>query len=154
MCACAWNVMCVCLCMYVLEHCKRAGLRSRWWFCHNEIETRPPSSPPPLHISSWDGWFYSWMIAAALALWWGDLFDVKSFVKGQYLRWLQLSRLVFACHKASSIFANCQYLPQSFEVISLSQKSNQINLARKVKFESIWLENINKCLVRIIKLGG
>ena len=43
----------------------------------------------------------------------------KSFVKGQYLRWLQLSRLVFACHKPSSIFANCQYLPQSFEVISL-----------------------------------
>ena len=74
---CACNVMCVYLCMYVLEPCKYAGLRSRWWFCHNEIETRPPSSPPPLHISSWDGWFYSWMIAAALALWWGDLFDVQ-----------------------------------------------------------------------------
>ena len=78
----------------------------------------------------------------------------KSFVKGQYLRWLQLSRLVFACHKPSSIFANCQYLPQSFEVISLSQKSNQINLAGKVKFESIYLESVNKCLVRIVKLGG
>ena len=45
----------------------------------------------------------------------------KSFVGGQYLRWLQLSRLVFACHKAPPIFA---VSPQSFEVISLPQKSN------------------------------
>ena len=117
------------LCMYVLEPCKYAGLRSRWWFCHNEIETRPSSFPPPLHISPWDGWFFfthEWLLQI-LPLDEGICLMCKSFVKGQYLRWLQLSRLVFACHKPSSIFANCQYLPQSFEVISLSQKSNQIN---------------------------
>ena len=126
------------LVMYVLEHCKYAGLRSRWWFCHNdEIETRPSSFPPPLHISPWDGWFFfthEWLLQI-LPLDEGICLMCKSFVKGQYLRWLQLSRLVFACRKASSIFANCQYLPQSFEVISLPQKSNPNQFSQKSQIQ-------------------
>ena len=54
----------------------------------------------------------------------------KSFVGGQYLRWLQLSRLVFACHKAPPIFA---VSPQSFEVISLPQKSNSNRLVMMIQ---------------------
>ena len=140
--------------MYMLEHCKYAGLRSRWWFCHDDIETRPPSSPPSLHI-----FFMRWVVllmndrcsSCPLMrgfIWCGNPLS-KANICGGCDYWIG-----DCLSWPLSIFANCRYLPQSFEVISLSQKSNQINLVRKVKFESIWLENINECLVKIIKLGG
>ena len=62
----------------------------------------------------------------------------KSFAKGQYLRWLQLSRLVFACRKPSSIFANCQYSPQSFEAVSLHQKLYQNHFSLKTLLNPYW----------------
>ena len=54
----------------------------------------------------------------------------KSFAKGQYLRWLQLSRLVFACRKVSSIFAVATKL---WSYIS----------SPKVKFKSIGDDDTN-----------
>ena len=98
------------------------------------------SRRPCTFLHEMGGFTHEWSLQL-LPLYEGICLMCKSFVKGQYLRWLQLSRLVFACHKTSSIFANCQYLPQSFEVISLPQKSNpnqfsqksqiQINLVRR-----------------------
>ena len=49
---CACNVMCVYLCMYMLRHCKYAGLRSRWCpVIYDVIVTRPSSFSPSLYLS-------------------------------------------------------------------------------------------------------
>ena len=141
--------------MYMLEHCKYAGLRSRWWFCHDDIETRPPSSPPSLHI-----FFMRWVVllmndrcsSCPLMrgfIWCGNPLSKANICGGcDYCDWClpvislyQYLPIANICHKALKLY----HFPKS---------QIQINLAGKVKFKSIQLENINEYLVRIIKLGG
>ena len=140
--------------MYMLEHCKYAGLRSRWWFCHDDIETRPPSSPPSLHI-----FLMRWVVLLM-----NDRCSSCPLMRGFIWCGNPLSKAIICggcdycdwCLPVIAFINICQlpiFATKLWSYIT-SQKSNQINLARKVKFESIWLENINEYLVKIIKLGG
>ena len=125
---CACNVMCVYLCMYVLGHCKYAGLRSRWGpVTYDVIVTRPSSFSPPLYLSPWS-LHEVYMKFTILRL----VEKGKSCVKGRV-----------CCHKPLPIFA---IVPQSFEAVSLHQKFYQNHFGRK--------KNIIKSILKTMICGG
>ena len=87
----------------------------------------------PCTFSSWDEWFYSWMIAAALALWWGDLFDVEILCQRPIFAVVAIIGLVIACHGLY------QYLP----VADICHKALKLYHFPKSQIKSIKLEKSN-----------
>ena len=112
--------MCVYLCMYVLEPCKYAGLRSRWCpVIYDVIVTRPSSFSPSLYLSPWS-LHEVYMKFTILRL----VEKGKSCVKGRV-----------CCRKPPPIFA---IVPQSFEAVSLHQKFYQNHFSLKTLLNPYW----------------